>query len=213
MADIKEIYNLLKNPVRKTVYDKYMDTSSEVNINYLSPYQQIKFIINTGSSYMIILLLVLINVDKKSLKKGIELVFINLVIFIMLELYYIMNDTDKTDLIDTIFPRLTIQERGELQKMLIGPLMFIIIKYTQLFVQNSEEITYLQLLKTFNLLKNELEKKVLQNKEIGQDKDMELSQDQINIVNKIQELKQQILNYYKNHYKKMGKKTGGLIFD
>lgn len=55
----------MKNPVRKTVYDKFLDSSEEVNANYLTPYASIKYIIDAGSSYMTILLLVLINCEKK----------------------------------------------------------------------------------------------------------------------------------------------------
>lgn len=47
----------------------------------------------------------------------------------MIQLHNIVNDTDKKDIFDFVLPQLTISERSELLKLLVGPIMFILIKY------------------------------------------------------------------------------------
>lgn len=52
-----------------------------------------------------------------------------------------ISDTDEPDFLDMVIPNLTIAERGEILKILIIPLIFIIKNYFMYFFNTPEKIT------------------------------------------------------------------------
>jgi len=61
-------------------------------------------IVGSGSTYMILMLGVLINSEKADLKKSMKWVVLTLVLFLLIEIDMIIGDTDSKDFIDSIFP-------------------------------------------------------------------------------------------------------------
>lgn len=52
---------------------------------------------------------------------------------------YILEDTDKPSILDSVFPTLTIAERADILKLIVGPLMNMLLVYIELYVKTEED--------------------------------------------------------------------------
>ncbi|KAL4492565.1 hypothetical protein ABPG72_007678 [Tetrahymena utriculariae] len=122
--ELNEMKDILKNPARRIIYDKYGITD-EKYAYYLTSTFTMHQILQTGVSYLVLLLVSIAGsgLQEKSIIKWQVLLIIN---FFIMEIHLLQCDSLKDDFIDQIFPYLTIQHRLIIIKFLLVPAQIII---------------------------------------------------------------------------------------
>ncbi|KAL4446130.1 hypothetical protein ABPG74_021669 [Tetrahymena malaccensis] len=122
--EVNEMKEILKNPARRIIYDKYGITDQKY-ASYLTSTYTMHQILQTGVSYLILLLVSIAGSgqQEKSIIKWQVLLIIN---FFIMEIHLLQCDALKADFIDSLFPYLTIQHRLIIIKFLLVPAQIIV---------------------------------------------------------------------------------------
>eukprot|EP00825_Cyclidium_porcatum_P042782 TRINITY_DN5921_c0_g1_i2.p4 TRINITY_DN5921_c0_g1~~TRINITY_DN5921_c0_g1_i2.p4 ORF type:complete len:119 (-),score=19.81 TRINITY_DN5921_c0_g1_i2:113-469(-) len=89
--------------------------------------------------YFIILLQLLARSLERKYRTSAKWIIIVILSFLLIEIDLVISNTQKSDIFDKIFPYLTISERGELLKLILLPIIFLIRLYFSTFEKTSEE--------------------------------------------------------------------------
>ncbi|EAS04126.2 DnaJ domain protein (macronuclear) [Tetrahymena thermophila SB210] len=122
--ELNEMKDILKNPARRIIYDKYGITDVKY-ASYLTSTYTMHQILQTGVSYLVLLLVSIAGSgqQQKSIIKWQVLLIIN---FFIMEIHLLQCDSLKADFIDQLFPYLTIQHRLIIIKFLLVPAQIIV---------------------------------------------------------------------------------------
>ena len=95
--------------------------------------------LQTGLTYLIILMSGLAqNLDTKN-KTNKKWNVIIVIVFFLIELELTINDTDSPDFLDFILPSLTIAERNEIFKLIMISALKLLSKFLTIFFENKED--------------------------------------------------------------------------
>ena len=106
---------------------------------FMSPYFIINQIMGCGVTHLVILLSVLANSFKEKKKSQLQWVIITIIVFLLVEIDIIFRESIAHDIIDTIYPYLTIAERLEILKISLLPFIHIVKYYFRIFVPHTHD--------------------------------------------------------------------------
>jgi len=128
---LSEIKEILSNAPLKNSYDKFNKKKFDKREEMMSISQRFQMILyqkafENSIYYVIMTAIILISSDDENSKKSRKWVVGTMVAFFFIEMNYLFLNNNEGDLIDQIFPFMSIFERIQLQRDILMPILFII---------------------------------------------------------------------------------------